>query len=83
MGSAASLPPARVSLFGCRRDALFALLDALLTAPSSETPAPLSLVPSCQRGWSSRYDARNAGTMDRGHLETLLASYPLASEPAW
>jgi hypothetical protein len=37
--------------FGCRRDALFDLLDALLTAPSIETPAHLSLAPGCQRGW--------------------------------
>jgi hypothetical protein len=29
---------------GCRRDALFDLLDALLSAPSIETPAHLSLV---------------------------------------
>jgi hypothetical protein len=69
--------------FGCRRDALFALLDALLRAPSIETPAHLSLVPSCQRGWSSLYDALNAGTMDVGQLEALLASYPLATETAW
>ena len=69
--------------FGCRRDALFALLDALLTAPSIETPAHLSLVPSCQRGWSSLYAALNAGTMDVGQLEALLASYPLATETAW
>jgi DDE superfamily endonuclease len=69
--------------FGCRRDALFALLDALLTAPSIETPAHLRLVPSCQRGWSSLYDALNAGTMDVGPLEALLASYPLATETAW
>ncbi len=69
--------------FGCRRDALFDLLDALLTAPTVETPAHLSLVPSCQRGWGSLYDALNAGTMDSAQLEALVASYPLASEPAW
>jgi DDE superfamily endonuclease len=70
-------------LFGCRRDALFELLDAVLAAPSLETPAHLSLVPSCQRGWASLYDALNAGTMDLGQLETLVAAYPLASETAW
>ncbi|HEV2458405.1 MAG TPA: NF041680 family putative transposase [Ktedonobacterales bacterium] len=69
--------------FGCRRDALFDLLDALLSAPSIETPAHLSLAPSCQRGWGSVYDALNAGTMDLGHLEALIASYPLATERAW
>lgn len=70
-------------LFGCRRDALFELLDALLSAPAIETPAHLSLVPSCQRGWGSVYDALNAGTMDLSALETLVASYPLTSASAW
>jgi hypothetical protein len=70
-------------LFGCRRDALFDLLDALLSAPSIETPAHLSLVPSCQRGWGSLYDALNAGTMDCERLQHLIASYPLATETAW
>lgn len=69
--------------FGCRRDALFELLDALLSAPSLETPAHLSLAPTCQRGWGSLYDALNAGTMDLTHLETRVASYPLESSAAW
>jgi len=69
--------------FGCRRDALFDLLDALLTAPNIETPAHLSLVPSCQRGWGSLYEALNTGTMDLAQLEVLVAAYPLASETAW
>jgi hypothetical protein len=69
--------------FGCRRDALFELLDGLLSAPAIETPAHLSLAPTCQRGWGSLYDALNAGTMDVRELEALVASYPLASEAAW
>ena len=69
--------------FGCRRDALFELLDALLTAPTIETPAHLSLLPSCQRGWASLYEALNAGTMDLRQLEALVAAYPLATETAW
>ena len=52
------------ALFGCRRDALFEALDAILSAPTLETPAHLSLAPNCQRGWGSLYDALNAGTMD-------------------
>jgi DDE superfamily endonuclease len=71
------------TLCGCRRDALFELLDAILTAPSLETPAHLSLVPSCRRGWGSLYDALNAGTMDLERLEALVAAHPLPSEPAW
>lgn len=66
------------TLFGCRRDALFEILDAVLSAPALETPAHLSLAPSCQRGWGSLYDALNAGTMDLERLERLVASYPLA-----
>lgn len=69
--------------FGCRRDALFELLDALLTAPTIETPAHLSLLPSCRRGWASLYEALNAGTMDLRQLEALVAAYPLATETAW
>ena len=69
--------------FGCRRDALFELLDALLSAPSIETPAHLSLAPSCQRGWGLGSDALNAGTMDLAALERLGASSPLATETAW
>lgn len=71
------------TLFGCRRDALFELLDAVLTAPTIETPAHLSLAPTCQRGWGSLYDALNAGTMDLGQLEAVVAAYPLATETAW
>src|SRR5260370_38363540 len=71
------------TLCGCRRDALFELLDALLAASSIETPAHLSLVPSCQRGWGSLYDALNAGTMDLEALEALVAAHPLPSKPAW
>jgi hypothetical protein len=70
-------------LFGCRRDALFEILDAVLSAPSLETPAHLSLTPICRRGWGSLYDALNAGTMDLTRLETLVASYPLESQTAW
>jgi DDE superfamily endonuclease len=70
-------------LFGCRRDALFELLDGLLTAPTIETPAHLSLVPTCQRGWGSLYDALNAGTMDLSALERLIAAYPLTTQTTW
>jgi hypothetical protein len=68
---------------GCRRDALFELLDAVLTAPTLETPAHLSLVPTCQRGWGRLYDALNAGTMDCEQLQQLIAFYPLTTETAW
>jgi DDE superfamily endonuclease len=70
-------------LFGCRRDALFETLDAVLSAPTLETPAHLSLAPHCQRGWGSLYDALNAGTMDLTRLERLVASYPLEPQTSW
>src|SRR5258707_14313787 len=69
--------------FECRRDALFELMDGLLASPSIETPAHLSLAPTCQRGWASLYDALNAGTMDLGQLEALVTSHPLGTETAW
>src|SRR5260370_24467712 len=70
-------------LFGCRRDALFEALDAVLSAPTLETPAPLSLAPNCHRRWGSLYDALNAGTMDLARLERLVASYPLEPQTTW
>jgi hypothetical protein len=71
------------ALFGCRRDALFEALEAVLSAPTLETPAHLSLAPSCQRGWGSLYDALNAGTMDLAQLEVLVASYQLEPPTTW
>jgi hypothetical protein len=69
--------------FGCRRDALFELLDAMLTTPVVESPAHLSLAPSFQRRWGSVYDALNQGTVDVGALEKLLAQHPLETTTAW
>ena len=71
------------TLLGCRRDALFEALDAVLSAPTLETPAHLSLAPTCQRGWGSLYDALNAGTMDLARLERLAASCPLEPRTTW
>jgi hypothetical protein len=71
------------ALFGCRRDALFEALDAVLSAPVLETPAHLSLAPTCQRGWGSLYDALNAGTMDLPRLEWLAASFQWEAQVTW
>ncbi len=49
--------------FGCRRDALIEILDALLTSPAIEHPVHLSLAAGFQRTWGSIYDALNEGTM--------------------
>jgi len=71
------------TLFGCRRDALFEALDAVLTAPILETPAHLSLAPHCHRRWGSLYDALNAGTMQLARLERLVAANPLTPATTW
>jgi len=67
----------------CRRDALFEIMDALLSTPMIESPAHLSLAPYFQRKWGSVYDALNAGTMDHFAMEQLVAQYPLSQGPAW
>jgi hypothetical protein len=69
--------------FGCRRDALGEILDALLTASVIEHPVHLSLAPGFQRTWGSIYDALNAGTMPLPRLEQLVAGQPLETETAW
>jgi DDE superfamily endonuclease len=66
-----------------RGDALFEALDAVLSAPTLETPAHLSLAPTSQRRWGSVYDALNAGTRDLARLERLAASYPLEPQTTW
>src|SRR5260221_14727231 len=70
-------------LFGCRRAALFEALDAVLTVPTLETPAHLSLAPHCQRRWGSPDDALNPGPMHLARLEELAAAYPLTPTTTW
>jgi len=69
--------------FGCRRDALVEILDALLTSSVIEHPAQLSLAPGFQRRWGSIYDALNAGTMPLPRVERLIAEHPLDIRTAW
>src|SRR5215472_10977275 len=69
--------------FGCRRDALAEMLDALLTSPVIEHPVYLSLAPGFQRTWGSVYDALNAGTMPLSRLEQVVAAHPLETPTAW
>jgi hypothetical protein len=69
--------------FGCRRDALVEILDALLTAPVIEHPVHLSLSPGFQRTWGSLYDALNAGSMSLPRLEELVAAQPLETSTTW
>jgi hypothetical protein len=74
---------ATYTTFGCRRDALFEMLDALLTTSVIEHPVHLSLAPGFQRAWGSVYDALNAGTMSFTRLEHLVAAQPLETTTAW
>jgi hypothetical protein len=69
--------------FGCRRDALMEILDALLTTPVIEHPVHLSLTSGFQRTWGSIYDALNGGTMPLPRLEHLVAEQPLETSTAW
>jgi hypothetical protein len=73
----------RRSFYECfhrRRDALFELADAILTADgTTPSPAHLSLQPPHRRGWGSLYAALWRGRIDDEALRKLLACYPLAS----
>ena len=63
--------------FGARRDALFELLDALLTGGAVPSPVHLSLVPAHRRGWGSFYAALAQGDVSAAAVERLLAALPL------
>ncbi len=78
-------PPAlqafRTALHACfrrRADALFEIVDALLTAGPVPSPAHLSLQGEHRRGWGSLYAALTRGQPDVGSLRRLVGQYPLA-----
>jgi hypothetical protein len=72
----------RRSLYECfhrRSDALFELVDAILTADGTvPSPAHLSLQVPHRRGWGSLYAALWRGRIDYEALRKLLAHHPLA-----
>src|SRR5688572_16279401 len=68
---------ATYAAFGARRDALFELLDALLTGGAVPSPIHLSLVPAHRRGWGSLYAALAQGEVSAAAVERLLAELPL------
>jgi len=71
----------RYSLYEClyrRGDALFEIIDALLTADAFSSPAHLSLEASHRRGWGSLYAALDRGRIDAEALRRLLARHPPA-----
>ena len=73
----------RRSFYEClhrRKDALFELGDAILTAEAVSSPVHLSLQESHRRGWGSFYAALDRGRIDVEALRDLLADHPLAGE---
>jgi DDE superfamily endonuclease len=64
--------------FRYRADALFELMDALLSAGTGPSPVHLSLAPIHRRGWGSLYAALTHGRMARQALRDLVARPPLA-----
>jgi hypothetical protein len=71
----------RANLYACferRRDALFELTDAALTAGLVPSLAHLSLEIPHRRGWGSLYAALAEGRIDAPALRGLLACHPLA-----
>ena len=58
--------------FGRRRDALFDLVDALLTAGPAPSLVHLCLAPVHQRGWGSLHAALRRGQVDPDALRVLL-----------
>jgi DDE superfamily endonuclease len=73
----------RRSFYECfhrRKDALFELADAILSADGTvPSAAHLSLQVPHRRGWGSLYAALGRGRIDEEALRKLLAHHPLAS----
>src|SRR5215217_8329231 len=82
-----SLRTFRTDLHGSftrRADALFELVDALLTAESATSLPHLSLQAAHRRGWGSLYDALAEGRLDVEALRATLAQYPATdSQPVY
>jgi hypothetical protein len=58
-------------VLGTRRDALFDLIDALLTSPGRQSLVRLSLAPCFPRGWASACDALADGRLNATALRRL------------
>lgn len=62
------------SVLGLRRDALFEVLDAVLTSDGPQPLVQLSLSPLFRRGWSSTCDALADGSLHPPALQRLVAA---------
>ena len=71
----------RTAVYDClgpRRDVLFELADALLTAGPVPSPAHLSQEAVHRRGWGSLYAALARGAIDPDAARAVLTAHPLA-----
>lgn len=62
------------TVLGRRRDALFELLDAVLTGPEATSLVRHSLAPVFRRRWASVFDALGDGRLDVAALRRLFAA---------
>jgi hypothetical protein len=60
---------------GLRRDALFELLDAVLSGPAVTSAVRLSLEPVFRRQWASTCDALSDGSLDPAAFQRLVVPY--------
>lgn len=75
----------RRRLYGClgrRADALFELVDAILTSGPAVSPVHLSLAAVHRRNWGSLYAALDKGSVEEEQIRELLATQQLADVPA-
>src|SRR5882724_8058662 len=74
----------RNQLYGCfakAGDALFNIIDALLSETAARSLAELSLSAFCTRRWGSLYQGLQQADIDRSHLQRLFAMHaPLPEE---
>lgn len=71
-----------------RRDALFELLDAVLTSPAVTSAVRLSLEPVFRRGWASTADALSDGRLDPVAFQHLVVPWlgdlrPIGGRQVW
>lgn len=81
----AALRAFRTDLHSCfprRADALFELVDALLSAGPVASLPHLSLQAAHRRGWGSLYDALAEGALDVEALQVLLTRHTAGDDPA-
>jgi len=67
--------------FPRRADALFELVDALLTAGPVASLPHLSVQAAPRRGWGSLYDALTDGALDEAALQRVLRRHVASDEP--